>query len=100
PIRRRERSVAHGLPWAFYVSREGAKTRRREDAKARRRLFYPQIPQISADFGGLSCRCAAIHAAGKKARTFCGPRLAVGIFCPTRRREGAKKAFLSTDSTD
>jgi len=41
-----------------FVSREGA--------KARRRLFYPQITQINADFGGLSCRCAAIHAAGWK----------------------------------
>jgi len=26
-------------------------------------FFYPQIPQITADSGGLSCRCAAIHAA-------------------------------------
>jgi hypothetical protein len=25
---------------------------------------YPQIPQISADYGGLSCRCASSHAAG------------------------------------
>ncbi|MGI5922640.1 MAG: hypothetical protein ACOX9E_01715 [Lentisphaeria bacterium] len=28
------------------------------------RFFYPQIPQIDADDGGLSCCCAAIHAAG------------------------------------
>jgi hypothetical protein len=28
------------------------------------RLFYPQITPISADYGGLSCCCAAIHAAG------------------------------------
>jgi hypothetical protein len=27
-------------------------------------FFYPQIAQIHADYGGLSCRCAAIHAAG------------------------------------
>ncbi|MGI5924709.1 MAG: hypothetical protein ACOX9E_12270 [Lentisphaeria bacterium] len=27
-------------------------------------FFYPQISQIHADYGGLSCRCAAIHAAG------------------------------------
>jgi len=71
PVKRRERSVAHGLPWAFYVSREGAKTRRRH--------FYPQIPQINADFGGMSCRCAAIHTAGKKAQR---------LFSLTRRREG------------
>jgi hypothetical protein len=30
----------------------------------RRGVFYPQIAQIHADYGGLSCRCAAIHAAG------------------------------------
>ncbi|MDD4538044.1 MAG: hypothetical protein PHT80_03430, partial [Lentisphaeria bacterium] len=52
--------------------RPHAKARRlfisREDAKARRRLFYPQITQINADFGGMSCRSAASHAAGRKAR--------------------------------
>ncbi|MDD4540266.1 MAG: hypothetical protein PHT80_14735, partial [Lentisphaeria bacterium] len=47
------------------------KSRRRDGgAKARRRLFYPQIPQISADYGVVSCRCAAIHAAGREAFFF------------------------------
>ena len=45
------------------------KSRRRDGgAKARRRLFYPQIPQISADYGVVSCRCAASRAAGREAR--------------------------------
>ncbi|NLE55179.1 MAG: hypothetical protein GX617_09600 [Lentisphaerae bacterium] len=56
---------------AFFVSREGAKTRRRR--------FYPQITQMNADYGGMSCRCAASHAAGFKA-----------LFCLTRRRAGAQ----------
>ena len=38
----------------------------REGAKARRRLFYPQITQINADFGVVSCRSAAIHAADRE----------------------------------
>ncbi|MGI5925479.1 MAG: hypothetical protein ACOX9E_16170, partial [Lentisphaeria bacterium] len=28
------------------------------------KFFYPQISQILADYGVVSCRCAAIHAAG------------------------------------
>jgi len=47
-----------------------------------------QITQIHADYvrqgkgsGGMSCRCAAIHAAGVR----------LGRFFLTRRREGAKK---------
>ncbi|MDQ0291840.1 hypothetical protein J3R75_003947 [Oligosphaera ethanolica] len=43
------------------------------------RFFYPQIAQIDANDGGLSCRYAVIHAAGIKA-----------LFRPhakTRRRE-------------
>jgi hypothetical protein len=37
-------------------------------------VFYPQIPQINADYGGMSCRCAAIHAAGvfiRRLRAMC-----------------------------
>jgi hypothetical protein len=43
----------------------------------RREGFYPQISQIVADYGGLSCRCTPSHAAGF-------------VFCFTRRREDAK----------
>ena len=81
-------------------------TRRREGAKARRRedeYFFirrlRRLPQIFWVGGGLSCRCAAIQAAERKARQFCGPRLAVGILCLTRRREGAKmNTFSSANS--
>jgi hypothetical protein len=39
-------------PGRALFSREGAK------------LFYPQITQINADWGVMSCRCASSHAAG------------------------------------
>ncbi|MDQ0290919.1 hypothetical protein [Oligosphaera ethanolica] len=88
----------------YFVSREGAKTRSfcgprlavgffvsREGAKARRRRFYPQITQMNADYGGMSCRCAASHAAGFKA-LFCLTRRRAGA--QARRRAGAQTAFL------
>ena len=67
-----------------------AKARGREEEYffIRRLRRLPQI--FFGGGGGLSCRCAAIQAAERKARKFCGPRLAVGILCLTRRREGAK----------
>ncbi|MGI5922368.1 MAG: hypothetical protein ACOX9E_00320 [Lentisphaeria bacterium] len=33
-------------------------------SRAGAKFFYPQITQIVADYGVVSCRCAAIHAAG------------------------------------
>jgi len=54
-----------------------------------RDFFYPQIPQISADYGGLSCRCAAIHAAGFKA-LFLPYAKAIYSHAKARRREEDK----------
>ncbi|MGI5925351.1 MAG: hypothetical protein ACOX9E_15505, partial [Lentisphaeria bacterium] len=53
-------------------------------------FFYPQISQILADYGVVSCRCAAIHAAGFFADW---GRFSQIVFCLMRRREG----FLSAD---
>jgi hypothetical protein len=47
--------------------------------------FYPQIPQIVADYGGLSCRCAAIHAAGFFRRL---GQILADCCCLTRMSEG------------
>jgi hypothetical protein len=59
-----------------------AKSRRRMffGLTRRREGFYPQIPQIVADYGGLSCRCASSHAAGcffvsREARRFFYPQI-------------------------
>jgi hypothetical protein len=52
-------------------------------AKARRRLFYPQIRRLPQNYGGISCRCAAITPP------------ALGYFLLA---QGATKALLSTDS--
>ncbi|MGI5924372.1 MAG: hypothetical protein ACOX9E_10550 [Lentisphaeria bacterium] len=50
----------------------------------RHEVFYPQISPIHADYGGLSCRCAAIHAAG----FFCGlGQITADCRCLSRRRE-------------
>ncbi|MDQ0289926.1 hypothetical protein J3R75_002033 [Oligosphaera ethanolica] len=86
PVIRRE-SVGGGPGGArcFFL------TRRREGAK---KTFFPQIPQIIADFGGRSCRFAAIHAAGKKARRVEADLGGGRCFYLTRRREGAKKTFF------
>ncbi|MDQ0290041.1 hypothetical protein [Oligosphaera ethanolica] len=117
--------------WRRVLPLRGKSRRREEGAKARRRRFYPQIPQIVADYGVVSCRCAASRAAGMgkflphaKARRreedvfihrfrrlsqIMASCLAAarqvatpgwGNFCLTRRREGAKKTFLSADSAD
>jgi hypothetical protein len=48
-------------------------------------VFNPQIPQITADYGGMSCRCAAIHAPVRRR-----------YFCLTRRREEKSPPLASS----
>ena len=92
-----------------------------------RGFFYPQITQINADFfwgglffirrfhrltpigagffGGMSCRCASSHAAGRKARkrgrAFCASWLATRVFFShakaRRREEEGKEDFFSRE---
>ena len=65
PAGRRERgggrSVPRGLPRGYFFSREGAKKKARKifsHAKARKR-------EEDREDGGMSCRCASSHAAGR-----------------------------------
>ncbi|MDQ0291876.1 hypothetical protein J3R75_003983 [Oligosphaera ethanolica] len=93
---------SHAAGRKIFISREGARARCRggpacppsflSHAKARRR-------EEDREDGGMSCRCASSHAAGRKifiSREGAGARCRGGPACPpsfflTRRREGAKK---------